>query len=125
MNAFLAKTRNGVIYDFYFFSYGGSHCFILVSATTLWKMTGYDLQLHLRCRNSIQNKETEVRHSSYTKMFLDGQGSEFQGFSRRNKEIKYFSRTFFLKIVRTMDNIVHERMSSEWETTCALTLTQS
>ena len=44
--------------------------FILVSATRLWKMTGYDLELHLRYRNSIWNKETEIKYCSFTKMFL-------------------------------------------------------
>ena len=53
LNTLLAKTRHGVIYDFYFFSHGWSHYIILLSATTLWKMTGCDLQLHLRYRNSI------------------------------------------------------------------------
>ena len=32
-------------------------------------MTGYDLQLHLRYRNSIWNKETETKYCSCTKMF--------------------------------------------------------
>ena len=31
------------------------------------KMTGYDLQLHLRYRNSIWNKETEIKYCSNTK----------------------------------------------------------
>ena len=55
-------------------------------------MTGYDLQLHLRHRNSISNKVTEVRYCSCTKMFLD-KVVNFKDFSRSNKEIKYFSRT--------------------------------
>ena len=66
----LAKTGHGVIYDFYFISQGWSHYFILLSATTLWKMTGYDLQLIA----------TEVQVN-------------FKDFSRPNKEINYFSRT--------------------------------
>ena len=33
--------------------YHWSHYFILFSITRLCKMTGYDVQLHLRCRNSI------------------------------------------------------------------------
>ena len=45
-------------------------------------MTGYDLQLHLRYRNNIQNKETEVRYCSCS-----------EDFSTPNKEIKYFSWT--------------------------------
>ena len=49
----LAKIRHGIIYDFYFISQGWSHYFILLSTTTLWKMTGYDLQLHLKYRKSI------------------------------------------------------------------------
>ena len=55
-------------------------------------MTGYDLQLHLRYRNSIKNKETKLRYCSCTKMFLD-KVVNFKDFSRPNKEIKYFSRT--------------------------------
>ena len=42
----------------------------LLSATTLCKMTGYDLQLHLRYRNRIWNKDTEIKYCSSTKMFL-------------------------------------------------------
>ena len=52
-NTLLAKTRHGVIYDFYFFIHAWSHYFIQLSATRFCKMTGYDLQLHLRYRNSI------------------------------------------------------------------------
>ena len=66
----LPKTRHGVIYDFYFFDHRWSYYFILLSTTRLCKMTGYDLQLHLRYRNSIWNKETEIIYCSYTKMFL-------------------------------------------------------
>ena len=80
-------------------------------------MTGYDLQLHLRYRNSIKNKETELRHCSCTKMFLD-KVVNFRDFSRPNKEIKtvlfkninriqglFKTTTTFqdlIKIVRTM-----------------------
>ena len=70
MITLLAKTRHGVIYDFYFFDLRWSHCFIRLSATRLCEMTGYDLQLYLRYRNSIWNKETEIKCCSYTKMFL-------------------------------------------------------
>ena len=51
-------------------------------------MTGYDLQLHLRYRNSIYNKETEVRYWSCTKlkMFLDKVGN-FKDFLRPNKNM--------------------------------------
>ena len=70
MITLLAKTRHGVIYDFYFFDLSWSHCFIRLSATRLCEMSGYDLQLHLRYRNSIWNKETEIKCCSYTKMFL-------------------------------------------------------
>ena len=52
----LGKTPHGVIYEFYFFGHRWSHYFILLSATRLCKITGYDLQLHLRYRNSIWNK---------------------------------------------------------------------
>ena len=52
-NTLLAKTRHGVIYDFYFFIHAWSHYFIQLSVTRFCKMTGYDLQLHLRYRNSI------------------------------------------------------------------------
>ena len=41
-----------------------------ISATRLRKMTGYDLQLHLRYRNSIWNKGTEIKYCSCTKIFL-------------------------------------------------------
>ena len=73
LNTLWAKTRHGVNYDFYFFSHAWSHYFIPLSAakSKFCKMTGYDLQLHLRYRNNIQNKETEVRYCSC---------SEFQGF---------------------------------------------
>ena len=43
----LAKTRHGIIYDFYFFGRRWSHYFILLSATRLCKM---------RYRNSIWNQ---------------------------------------------------------------------
>ena len=49
----LKHVMESVICNFYFFSHGWSHYFILLSTTKLWKMTGYDLQLHLRYRNSI------------------------------------------------------------------------
>ena len=49
----MAKKHHGVIYDFNFFSHSGwSHYLVLLSARTLCKMTRYDLQLHLRYRNS-------------------------------------------------------------------------
>ena len=56
---------------FNFFSHGWSHYLtqLQLSATRLCKMTGYDLQLHLRYRKSIWNKETEIRYCSWTKMF--------------------------------------------------------
>ena len=88
LNTLLAKTRHGVIYAFYFFS----HYFILLFAITLWKITGYDLQLHLTYRNRIENKETEVRYCSCIKMFLD-KVMNFKDFSRPNTAIKYFSIT--------------------------------
>ena len=49
------------------------HFLILISITTLCKMapvTGYNLQLHLRYRNSIWNKEKEIKQCSCRKMFL-------------------------------------------------------
>ena len=55
-------------------------------------MTEYDLQLHLRYRNSIENKEKKRRYCSCSKMFLD-EVVNFKNFSRPNKEIKYFLRT--------------------------------
>ena len=70
LSTLLAKTLNGVIYDFYFFSHGWSHYFILLSEKTLCKMTAYDLQMNLRYRNSISNKETEIKHCISTKMLL-------------------------------------------------------
>ena len=69
LNTLLAKPLNGVIYDFYFFSHGWSLYFMLLSTTTLCKMTGYDSQLHLRYRNSIWNKETEIKYCLCTKCF--------------------------------------------------------
>ena len=54
---------------FNFFSHGWSLYFMLLSTTTLCKMTGYDLQLHLRYRNSIWNKETEIKYCLCTKCF--------------------------------------------------------
>ena len=56
----LAKTFNGVNYDFYFFSHGWSHYFILLPLTPLCKMatvTGYDLQLHLKNKISFMHKK--------------------------------------------------------------------
>ena len=88
----LKHVMESVICNFYFFSHGWSHYFILLSTTKLWKMTGYDLQLHLRYRNSIKNKETKLRYCSCSKMFLD-KVVNFKNFSRPNKEIKYFLRT--------------------------------
>ena len=70
MNTLLAKTCHGVIYNFNFFSHGWSHYFKLLSTTTLCKMTGSDLQLLPRYRNSIWTKETEIKYCSNTKMFL-------------------------------------------------------
>ena len=57
-------------FDFNFFSHGWSHYLILLYTTRLCKMTGYALQLHLRYRNSIWNKETDMKYSSSTKTFL-------------------------------------------------------
>ena len=59
MITLLVTTRHGVIDDFYFFGHRWSHYFILLSATTLCKMTGYDLQLHLKYRNNIWNKKNK------------------------------------------------------------------
>ena len=56
----------------------------------------YDLQLHLRKRNAIWNKESEERFCSCTKIFLD-KVVNFKDFSRPNKEINstfHYSRTF-------------------------------
>ena len=86
---------------------------------TLCKMTGYDLQMHLRYRKSISNKETNkilFMHvpvnfaRSYTEdernfprrnnLILQKMTSSvdkavnFKAFSRPNKEIKYFSKDF-------------------------------
>ena len=46
------------------------HIFILLSATRLCKMTGYDLQLHLKYRNNIWNKGTEIKYCLCTRMFF-------------------------------------------------------
>ena len=69
LNNVLAKTRRGVIYDFYFFS---QSIFLLFSAKTLSKMTGYDLQLHLRYRS--RDKTLLIHKNAFR------QDSEFQGF---------------------------------------------
>ena len=87
----LKHVMESVICNFYF-SHGWSHYFTLLSTTKLWKMTGYDLQLHLRYRNRIKNKETKLRYCSCSTMFLD-KVVNFKNFSRPNKEIKYFLRT--------------------------------
>ena len=70
MITLLVTTRHGVIYDFYFFGHRWSHYFILLSATTLCKITGYDLQLHLKYRNNIWNKKAKRQYCLCTKMFL-------------------------------------------------------
>ena len=70
MITLLVTTRHGVIYDFYFFGHRWSHYFILLSATTLCKITGYDLQLHLKYRNNIWNKKTKIQYCLCTKFFL-------------------------------------------------------
>ena len=70
MITLLVTTRHGVIYDFYFFGHRWSHYFILLSATTLCKMTGYDLQLHLKYRNNIWNKKPKIQYCLCTKFFL-------------------------------------------------------
>ena len=45
-------------------------------------MIWYNLQLHLRYRNSTQwNKETEIKYCSYTKMFLHYQGAKKVSFT--------------------------------------------
>ena len=43
--------------------------FILPSATRLCRMTGYDLQFHLRYGNTIWNRETEIKYRSCKKRF--------------------------------------------------------
>ena len=70
MITLLVTTRHGVIYDFYFLGHRWSHYFILLSATTLCKITGYDLQLHLKYRNNIWNKKTKIQYCLCTKFFL-------------------------------------------------------
>ena len=70
MITLLVTTRHGVIYDFYFFGRRWSHYFILLSATTLCKISGYDLQLHLKYRNNIWNKKTKIQYCLCTKIFL-------------------------------------------------------
>ena len=98
--------------SFYFFGHRWSRYFILLSATRICrKKTGYDLQLHLRYRNSIWNKETEINiihaqkclyvtrkfyrflHQRWAKFSSAKWFKMIQDFSRPNKEIKYFSRT--------------------------------
>ena len=72
LNTLLAKTHHRVIYDFNFFSHHG--LFTLFNTTfhnNILQMTGYDLQLHLRYKNCISNKEKlEIKYCSNTKMFL-------------------------------------------------------
>ena len=70
MITLLVRTRHGVIDDFYFFGHRWSHYFILLSATTLCKITGYDLQLLLKYRNNIWNKKTKIQYCLCTKIFL-------------------------------------------------------
>ena len=70
MITLLVTTRHGIIYDFYFSGHRWSHYFILLSATTLCKITGYDLQLHLKYRNNIWNKKTKIQYCLCTKFFL-------------------------------------------------------
>ena len=48
-------------------------------------VTGYDLQLYLKYRNSIWLKKKKNRNKNAEK---------FKDFSKPNKEIKYYSRTF-------------------------------
>ena len=57
-------------------------------------MTGYDLQLHLRYRNSISNKETEIKYCPRTKnvftllvSFIGSYIEDEQDFPRRNNLI--------------------------------------
>ena len=54
-----------VINDFYFFSHSWSHYFLLFTTTL-----ANDLQLHLRYRNSIWNKETAIKYCSCVRIFL-------------------------------------------------------
>ena len=72
LNTLLAKMCRGVIYDFNFFSH--HRLFTLFNTTfhnNILQMTGYDLQLHLRYKNCISNKEKlEIKYCSNTKMFL-------------------------------------------------------
>ena len=54
LNILLAKSRHGVMYNFYFFGHGWSHYQVYYFPLQhLWKMTGFDLQLHLRYRDSL------------------------------------------------------------------------
>ena len=99
------------------------HIIILLSATRLCKMTGYNLQLHLRYRNSfeIQKQKQNIVHAqkcftlpvSFTGSYTEDQPNfrrqsnlilqkkvsgvdkvvNFKDFSGPNTKIKYFSRT--------------------------------
>ena len=61
-----AKTCQGVLNNFYFFSHSWS-CYFLLFATTI---LANGLQLHLKYRNSIWNKETEIKYCSCVRIFL-------------------------------------------------------
>ena len=52
LNTLLAKTRHFLAESFTIIT-SIKYYFIILSATTLRKMTGYDLQLHLKVQNSI------------------------------------------------------------------------
>ena len=117
LNTLLAKMRHGVIYDFNFFSH--HRLFTLFNTTfhnNILQMTGNDLmQLHLRSKNCIWNKEKlEIKYCSNTKMFLSylwvsgvHKVVNFKDFSRPNKEIKYFSKTLtkFKELFKTTTKI--------------------
>ena len=72
MQLFTLFTSSAIIDHIFYFT--------LLSATRLCKMTGYDLQLHLRYRNSIWNKETEIKYCSCTKIFKNYVTCEFYRF---------------------------------------------
>ena len=94
MIALLAKTRHGVIYDFYFFGHRWTHYYILLSATRLCKITGYDLQLHLRYRIAFGIKKNTVT-SRYPRVFTGSDTEDEPNFPRGNNLILQINSRFW------------------------------
>ena len=86
----LAKTRQGVIYDSYFCGHRWAHFFIVLSATTLCKVTGYDLQLHLRYRNSIwisRNRNLKILFMHTSPVSFTGSYTAYESNFPRQKNL--------------------------------------